>query len=154
MCRETCVYSATVRDVLTLWHPVEFKGLFTHIKNNPKYNNIPLMHGQLIIFLAIIIIVREARISLILPSRYHEWKQQQLPSRFHVKFGLSYSGTLQAGRCQALGQQPMRFLFYGSQPHSPVYRLVFLLDTGLLNSWHNVPKYLRRPICRISSLIL
>ena len=38
MCRETCVYSATVRDVLTLWRPVEFKGLFTHIKNNPKYN--------------------------------------------------------------------------------------------------------------------
>ena len=38
MCRETCVYSAKVRDVLTLWHPVEFKGMFTRIKNNPKYN--------------------------------------------------------------------------------------------------------------------
>jgi len=36
--QETCVYSATAWDVLTLWHPVEFKGLFTHIKNNPKYN--------------------------------------------------------------------------------------------------------------------
>ena len=40
MCRETYVYSAAVRDVLTLWHPVEFKGLFTHIPNDPEYNNI------------------------------------------------------------------------------------------------------------------
>ena len=99
MCRETCVYSAMARDVLTLRHPVEFKGLFTYIKNNPEYNNIPLMHGSLIMFLAIIIIVREARIISTLPAQYYEWEQQQLPSRFHVEFGSSYSGTLQAGRC-------------------------------------------------------
>ena len=42
MCKETCVSSATVRDILTdlaAWHPVGFKGRFTHILNYPEYNS-------------------------------------------------------------------------------------------------------------------
>ena len=30
--------STTVRGILPIWHPVGFKGLFTHISNSPEYN--------------------------------------------------------------------------------------------------------------------
>ena len=66
MCRETCVYSAMVRDVLI--SPVEFKGLFTHIKNNPKYNII-FRVIILRVFIFMVIIFRVIIFNIIIVGR-------------------------------------------------------------------------------------
>ena len=94
MCRETCVYSAAVRDVLISLASCWIQGTVHSYKEQSEIQQYPPDAWVARNVLAIIIIIREARISLTLPAQYHELEQQQLPSRFHLEFGSNYSGTL------------------------------------------------------------